>query len=454
MATAEILVKSETGALRAERGGALAGRVRVPGDKSISHRALILSALATGESHITGLLEGEDVLRTAAALKALGARIARDAHGPWRVAGNGVCGFAEPDRVLDLGNSGTGARLLMGAVAHNPILAFFSGDESLSRRPMGRVLKPLTEMGARAVARGGDKLPVALQGASLMPITYRLDVPSAQVKSAILLAGLGAPGMTTIIEPLRTRDHTERLLRHFGAAIEIDAINAHAAAISLTGCPEIAGTHITVPGDPSSAAFLTVATLIVPGSDVTIEGVCLNPLRTGLYTTLREMGAAITFANMHESGGEEIGDIRVKSSALTGIDVPPERAPSMIDEYPVLAVAAAAARGRTVMRGLSELRVKESDRLAAIARGLARAGVKVESLEDGVIVHGKGDGSAVPGGARIETAMDHRIAMAFLVMGLASAAPVAIDDARMIATSFPGFADTMRSLGARLIAAS
>lgn len=452
MVMAEPLAVTDPGALRAERGGALKGRIRVPGDKSISHRALILSALAVGESTITGLLEGDDVLRTATALKALGARIAREGSGLWRVVGNGICGFAEPERVLDLGNSGTGVRLLMGAVAHNPILAFFTGDESLARRPMGRVLKPLAEMGARAAARGGDRLPVALQGASLMPLTYRLDVPSAQVKSAILFAGLGAPGMTTIIEPQRTRDHSERLLRHFGAKVEIDAINERAAAVSLVGCPELAGTHIAVPGDPSSAAFAAVAALIVPGSEITLEGVCLNPLRLGLYTTLREMGAAITFENMRESGGEAVGDIRAKASTLAGTDVPPERAPSMIDEYPVLAVAAAAARGRTVMRGLSELRVKESDRLAAIVRGLSAAGVAVESLDDGLVVHGRGDGAAVPGGAQIKTEMDHRIAMAFLVMGLASAAPIVIDDAHMIATSFPGFADAMRSLGARLSA--
>jgi 3-phosphoshikimate 1-carboxyvinyltransferase len=342
----------------------------------------------------------------------------------------------------------------MGAVAHNPILAFFTGDASLVKRPMGRVLKPLSEMGARALARGGDKLPLALQGASLLPITYRLDVPSAQVKSAVLLAGLGTPGMTTVIEPQRTRDHTERLLRHFGAEIAVDRINDHAVAVSLAGCPELTGTTISVPGDPSSAAFAAVAALIVPGSEIVIEGVCLNPLRTGLYATLREMGGAVSFENVHEAGGEDVGDIRVSASALSGVDVPPERAPSMIDEYPVLAVAAAAARGRTVMRGLAELRVKESDRLAAIARGLSRAGVEFESLDDGLVIHGKGEGTAVPGGALIETQMDHRIAMAFLVLGLASAAPIAIDDASMIPTSFPGFAELMRGLGARLDGAS
>jgi 3-phosphoshikimate 1-carboxyvinyltransferase len=291
---------------------------------------------------------------------------------------------------------------------------------------------------------------LALQGAELLPISYRLDVPSAQVKSAVLLAALGAPGMTTVIEPVRTRDHTERLLRHFGAEISVDRINDHAAAVSLVGCPELKSATVAVPGDPSSAAFPAVAALIVPDSEIVIEGVCLNPLRTGLYATLREMGAAIAFENVREVGGEDVGNIRVSSSALSGVDVPPERAPSMIDEYPVLAVAAACARGRTVMRGLAELRLKESDRLSAIAQGLADAGVAIESLEDGLVIHGKGESAAVPGGARIQTHMDHRIAMAFLVLGLASAAPVAIDDARMIATSFPGFADVMGVLGARL----
>lgn len=447
---AELSTETRQRALQARRTGALKGRAHIPGDKSISHRALILSALAAGESAITGLLDGEDVLRTATALQALGARIRRAPTGEWHVVGSGVGGLAEPSAVLDLGNSGTGARLLMGAVAHNPILAFFTGDASLVKRPMGRVLKPLTEMGARALARSGDRLPLALQGAALLPITYRLDVASAQVKSAILFAGLGTPGMTTVIEPARTRDHTERLLRTFGAEIAVDHINDHAAAISLVGCPELTGKSINVPGDSSSAAFPAVAALIVPGSEITLEGVCLNPLRMGLYTTLREMGATINFENTRELGGEEVGDIRVSASALSGVDVPPERAPSMIDEYPLLAVAAAAARGRTVMRGLAELRVKESDRLAAIAHGLARAGVEFESVDDGLIIHGKGEGASVPGGALIETQMDHRIAMAFLVLGLASEAPIAIDDARMIATSFPGFVEFMRGLGAAL----
>jgi 3-phosphoshikimate 1-carboxyvinyltransferase len=447
---AESLADTQQRIIRARRGGALKGRVRVPGDKSISHRALILSALAVGESVIMGLLEGDDVLRTASALSALGASVAHAGAGVWHVAGLGVGGLAEPQSVLDLGNSGTGARLLMGAVAHNPILAFFTGDASLVKRPMARVLKPLTEMGARALARGGERLPLALQGAELLPISYRLDVPSAQVKSAVLLAGLGAPGMTTVIEPVRTRDHTERLLRHFGAEISVDLINDHAAAVSLVGCPELKSATVAVPGDPSSAAFPAVAALIVPDSEIVIEGVCLNPLRTGLYATLREMGAAIAFENVREIGGEDVGNIRVSSSALSGVDVPPERAPSMIDEYPVLAVAAACARGRTVMRGLAELRLKESDRLSAIAQGLADAGIAVESLEDGLVIHGKGESAAVPGGACIQTHMDHRIAMAFLVLGLVSAAPVAIDDARMIATSFPGFADVMGELGAQL----
>src|SRR5579875_1078978 len=405
----------------------LAGRLRVPGDKSISHRALMLAALAVGRTEITGLLEGEDVLATARALVALGAAVTRLGAGRWNVDGVGIGGLAEPEQVLDLGNSGTSARLLLGILATHPLLAFLSGDASLRRRPMGRVIAPLSQMGARFLARSGERLPLAVAGAAEpLPITYALPVPSAQVKSAVLLAGLNAPGETTVIEPQPTRDHTERMLRHFGAAVRIEADEGGAKRITVTGFPELVPAPITVPGDPSSAAFPAVAALIVPGSEVVIEGVGVNPTRTGLFDSLREMGAG----------------------ALSGAEIPAERAPRMIDEYPILAVAAACARGRTLMRGLAELRVKESDRLAAIADGLARCGVRVAVTGDDLIVDG--DGRPPAGGARIATALDHRIAMAFLVLGLATREPVAIDDAAPIATSFPGFVALMEGLGARI----
>jgi 3-phosphoshikimate 1-carboxyvinyltransferase len=428
----------------------LRGESRVPGDKSISHRALILGGIALGETRIGGLLEGDDVLRTASAMRALGASVTRDGAGAWRVSGAGAGGLTEPQDVLDLGNSGTGARLLMGAVAPQRIVAVFTGDASLRRRPMGRVLTPLTEMGVRAVSRAGERLPLVLTGGDLVPITYRSPVPSAQVKSAILLAGLGTPGRTTVLEAERTRDHTERMLAHFGATVHVEEAGKGLHAASVTGMPELRGRDLTVPGDPSSAAFPAVAALLTPGSAVTLTGIGLNPLRTGLYETLREMGASLSILNPREEGGEPVGDLRLTASALKGVEVPPERAPSMIDEYPILAVAAACAEGRTVMRGLAELRVKESDRLAAIAAGLAACGVTATIEGDSLIVEGRGEGAKVPGGARVVTEMDHRIAMSFLVLGLVSAAPVEIDDARMIETSFPDFVALMRGLGANI----
>jgi len=426
----------------------LAGRCRVPGDKSISHRALILGALAVGRTRVTGLLEGDDVLRTAQALCALGARVERGEDGVWTVKGVGVGGLSEPDDMLDLGNSGTGARLLMGAVASHPFTSFFTGDASLRRRPMGRVAKPLGEIGARFIARDGGRLPLAVIGAeSPLPITYRLPVPSAQVKSAVLLAGLNAPGETVVEEPLATRDHSERLLRHFGASVLVEMLNDGGRRIRLEGQPELLGADLVVPGDPSAAAFLAVAALIVPGSEIVIEGVGLNPLRAGLYTTLREMGADIAYENERVEGGEPVADLVVRASRLKGVAVPAERAPSMIDEYPILAVAAAFAQGQTVMHGLAELRVKESDRLAAIAQGLASCGASVTVAGDTLAVAGKGQPA---GGGQIATRLDHRIAMAFLVLGMAAEKPVRIDDGTTIATSFPGFAALLNGLGAAI----
>ena len=441
--------RSPTPLIAARPAMPLAGRLRVPGDKSISHRALMLAALAVGRTEITGLLEGEDVLATARALAALGAAVTRLGAGRWNVDGVGIGGLAEPEQVLDLGNSGTSARLLLGILATHPLVAFVSGDASLRRRPMGRVIAPLSQMGARFLARSGERLPLAVAGAAEpLPITYALPVPSAQVKSAVLLAGLNAPGETAVIEPQPTRDHTERMLRHFGAAVRIEAEEGGAKRITVTGFPELVPAPITVPGDPSSAAFPAVAALIVPGSEVVIEGVGVNPTRTGLFDSLREMGADIALLNEREEGGEPVADLRVRAGPLNGAEIPAERAPRMIDEYPILAVAAACARGRTLMRGLAELRVKESDRLAAIADGLARCGVRVAVAGEDLIVDG--DGRPPVGGARIATALDHRIAMAFLVLGLATREPVAIDDAAPIATSFPGFVALMEGLGARI----
>ncbi len=425
----------------------LRGTIRVPGDKSISHRALILGGLATGETTVSGLLEGHDVLATARAMGRFGARVERDDKDLWRISGVGVGGLAEPEDVIDMGNSGTAVRLLMGLAATHPIMTVFTGDDSLRRRPMGRVVRPLGLMGADIQMRGGSRLPAVITGtAEALPISYELPVASAQVKSAILLAGLNAAGRTTVIEPAPTRDHTERMLAHFGATVDIGEADGK-RTVSVTGYPELHGQAMSVPGDPSSAAFLAVAALITPDSELTIEGVGLNPLRTGLYETLGEMGADLTITNARDEAGEPVGDLIVRSSALKGVDVPPERAPSMIDEYPILAVAAAAAQGRTRMTGLAELRVKESDRLAAMARGLDACGVKVEELEDGLIVSG---GKRVRGGATVTTHLDHRIAMSFLVLGLAAAEAIAIDDDVMIDTSFPGFAGLLNGLGAGL----
>jgi 3-phosphoshikimate 1-carboxyvinyltransferase len=433
--------------LTARRSARLAGRLRVPGDKSISHRALIFGALTVGETRISGLLEGEDVINTGRAMRALGAGVERTGEGEWRVQGVGVGGFGAPERPLDFGNSGTGCRLIMGAVAGCPITATFDGDASLRKRPMQRILDPVTRMGARLMRAGdGGRLPITLAGAhDPIPVVYRTPVASAQIKSAVLLAGLAAPGHTVVIESEASRDHTERLLAHFGAEVLIESDGPQGRRITLQGQPELTPTPVMVPADPSSAAFPMVAALIVPGSQVILEDVMTNPLRTGLITTLREMGADIEALDTRSDGGEEITDFRVRASQLRPVDVPPARAPAMIDEYPVLAVAASFAEGTTVMRGLKELRVKESDRLAAVAAGLRVNGVEVEIEGDDLIVHGKGRPA---GGGTVATHMDHRIAMAFLVMGLASEKPVAVDDMSFIATSFPAFVATMRELGA------
>lgn len=430
--------------LSALKSGPLSGRFRVPGDKSISHRALMLGALATGTTRIRGLLESEDVLNTAQAVTALGAPAGKTGD-VWEVRGRGTGGLAQPAGPLDFGNAGTGSRLMMGVVAPHDIAVTMIGDASLSKRPMGRILGPLKQMGVE-VDEDRDRLPLTVRGSSrLVPIVYELPVPSAQVKSAVLLAGLGTAGETTVIEREPTRDHTERMLRHFGAEVTCVA-DGETTRITVKGQPELVGRDVTVPADPSSAAFLIAAALIVPGSDVTIEGVLINPTRTGLYTTLKEMGADITFLDEREEGGEPVADIRARHSSLTGVDVPAARAPSMIDEYPMLAVVAAFANGVTRMNGLAELKVKESDRLAATADGLAANGVRAEAAGDTLTVHGTG---AVPGGGTVATHLDHRIAMAFLVMGLASEQPVKVDDTAMIATSFPEFRTLMERLGAR-----
>jgi 3-phosphoshikimate 1-carboxyvinyltransferase len=424
----------------------LAGTIRVPGDKSISHRSLMLGALAVGRTEITGLLEGEDVLCTAAAMRALGAGVERLADGRWLVDGVGIGGLAEPSDIIDLGNSATAARLLLGLLGTHPITCFVTGDASLRGRPMRRVTEPVSRFGAQFTTREGGLLPLAVTGApNPVPIEYVLPVPSAQVKSAVLLAGLNTPGETTVVEKEATRDHTERMLGHFGASVRVEPIEG-GRRITVVGQPELIAAPIAVPADISSAAFALVAGLIVPGSEVTVEGVGLNPSRTGLLASLTEMGADIAYLNERVEGGEPVADLRVRASALRGADIPPERAPSMIDEYPVLAVAASFAKGRTIMRGLAELRVKESDRLAGTATGLAACGVKVSVGGDDLIVDGAGAPPA--GGATIQTRLDHRIAMAFAVMGLASKAPVKLDDARTIATSFPGFVPLMNRLGA------
>ena len=434
-------------AMTARPGHPLKGVVRAPGDKSVSHRAMILGALAEGVTTVGGLLEGDDVLRTAGAMRAFGASVERTGVGGWRIEGRG--GFSQPDEIIDCGNAGTGVRLIMGAAAGFAITATFTGDASLRKRPMGRVLDPLGQMGATWTCEEGGRLPLTLHGGQLKAIRYRLPVASAQVKSAVLLAGLNAAGETEIIEPEATRDHTERMLRAFGATIEVTD-EPDARHIRLMGGQTLRGTHVDVPGDPSSAAFPLVAGLITPGSEVTALGVLMNPLRIGLFDTLMEMGAELEIANHRTSGGESVADVTARYSALRGVTVPPERAPSMIDEYPILAVAAAFAEGETVMRGVGEMRVKESDRIALMARGLEACGVDVEEEPEGFIV--RGTGRAPRGDAFIETSGDHRIAMSHLVLGLAAEQAVKVDEPGMIATSFPGFGALMAGLGADISA--
>ncbi|NIZ10270.1 3-phosphoshikimate 1-carboxyvinyltransferase [Pseudooceanicola sp. HF7] len=434
--------------MSARAAGPLTGEAHVPGDKSISHRALILGAMAVGETKITGLLEGEDVLDTAKAMRAFGAEVTRHEDGSWSVHGVGTGGFAEPDQVIDCGNSGTGVRLIMGAMATCPISVTFTGDASLNKRPMARVTDPLALFGTQAVGRSGGRLPMTIVGArDAVPVRYVVPVPSAQVKSAVLLAGLNAPGQTVVIEKEATRDHTERMLAGFGAEISTE-VTEEGRVITLTGQPELTPQTITVPRDPSSAAFPVCAALLVPGSDVLVPNIGLNPTRAGLFYTLQEMGADLTFENMREEGGEPVADLRAKYSPdMKGITVPAERAASMIDEYPVLSVVAANATGRTEMLGVKELRVKESDRIEAMATGLLANGVAVEAGEDWWTVEGAGPGS-VAGGATVESHLDHRIAMSFLVLSMSAQEPVIVDDAAPIATSFPIFTDLMTALGA------
>ena len=430
--------------------GPLTGVAEVPGDKSISHRSLILGALAVGETKITGLLEGEDVLDTAKAMAAFGAEVVRHGPGAWSVHGVGVGGFAEPADVLDHGNSGTGVRLVMGAMATCPITATFTGDASLRSRPMARITDPLALFGARAVGRSGGRLPLTLVGAAdPVPVRYVLPVPSAQVKSAVLLAGLNAPGRTVVVEAEATRDHTERMLAGFGAEI-VTEVTEEGRVITLTGQPELRAQVIDVPRDPSSAAFPVCAALIVEGSDVLVPNIGLNPTRAGLYETLREMGADLTYENLREVGGEPVADLRARYSPdMRGIEVPAERAASMIDEYPVLSVVACFATGITHMPGVKELRVKESDRIDAMAMGLRAGGATVEETEDSMTVHGLGP-KGLAGGFTALTHLDHRIAMSFLVAGMGAQAPVSVDDASPIATSFPIFEPLMAGLGAAL----
>ncbi|MFD1912833.1 3-phosphoshikimate 1-carboxyvinyltransferase [Halodurantibacterium flavum] len=435
--------------MTARKSGPLRGTAEVPGDKSISHRALILGALSVGETRVTGLLEGQDVLDTAKAMRTFGAEVVRRGVGEWSVHGVGVGGFAEPGQVIDCGNSGTGVRLIMGAMATTPITATFTGDASLNKRPMGRVTDPLSLFGARAFGRAGGRLPMTVVGAAApVPVRYATPVPSAQVKSAVLLAGLNAPGQTVVIEKEPTRDHTERMLAGFGAQVTTEVTPA-GRVITLTGQPELRPQAVAVPRDPSSAAFPVCAALMVEGSEVFVPGVSQNPTRNGLFLTLVEMGADIAFENPREEGGEPVADLRVRFGPLQGIEVPEDRAASMIDEYPVLAALAATAEGTTVMRGVKELRVKESDRIDAMARGLEACGVRIEEDEDTLIVHGTGTGG-VPGGAVVQSHLDHRIAMSFLCLGLASRSPIGVDDGGPIATSFPVFEGLMQNLGAEI----
>ncbi|APZ55113.1 3-phosphoshikimate 1-carboxyvinyltransferase [Salipiger abyssi] len=433
----------------ARRSTGLHGEAHVPGDKSISHRSLILGAMAVGETRVTGLLEGQDVLDTAKAMRAFGAQVEKRGD-TWHVQGVGVGGFAEPGQVIDCGNSGTGVRLIMGAMATTPIAATFTGDASLNKRPMARVTDPLALFGARAYGRAGGRLPMTILGArDPLPVRYATPVPSAQVKSAVLLAGLAAPGETVVIEREATRDHSERMLAGFGARVTTEETD-EGRVITLTGQPELRPQDIVVPRDPSSAAFPVCAALICEGSDVLVPNIGLNPTRAGLFFTLREMGADLSFENEREEGGEPVADLRARFSPdLKGIEVPPERAASMIDEYPVLAVVAAFAEGKTHMPGVKELRVKESDRIDAMAVGLRANGVEVEEGEDWWTVHGRGHGN-VPGGAEARSHLDHRIAMSFLILGLATAEPVRVDDGGPIATSFPVFEPLMTALGAAI----
>ncbi|MGY6704731.1 3-phosphoshikimate 1-carboxyvinyltransferase [Roseinatronobacter sp.] len=435
--------------MTARKSAPLRGVAQIPGDKSISHRALILGALSVGETHVTGLLEGQDVLDTARAMRAFGAEIVQNAPGDWTVHGVGVGGFREPDGVIDCGNSGTGVRLIMGAMATTDITATFTGDASLNKRPMGRVTDPLALFGAQAVGRRGGRLPMTLIGAQdPVPVRYHVPMPSAQVKSAVLLAGLNAPGQTVVVESEPTRDHSERMLRGFGAEITVEDTD-EGRVITLTGQPELRGQNVAVPRDPSSAAFPVCAALMVQDSDILVPGVSQNPTRNGIFTTLQEMGADLVMENPRIEGGEPVADLRVRFSTLKGVDVPPERAASMIDEYPILSALAATAEGVTTMRGVKELRVKESDRLDAMARGLEACGVRVEESEDSLTVYGMGAGG-VPGGATVQTHLDHRIAMAFMCLGLATQKPVTIDDATPIATSFPAFEGLMTELGGQI----
>ena len=431
--------------------GPLAGMAEVPGDKSISHRSLILGAMCIGETTISGLLEGDDVLDTAKAMRAFGAEINNLGGGNWSVHGVGVGGFAEPDGVIDCGNSGTGVRLIMGSMATCPITATFTGDASLNGRPMARITDPLALFGAQSVGRKGGRLPMTIVGAvDPVPVRYIVPVPSAQVKSAVLLAGLNAPGKTVVIEAEATRDHTERMLAGFGAEITVEDTQ-EGRVITLTGQPELRAQHVEVPRDPSSAAFPVCAALVVPGSDVLVPGIGLNPTRAGLFTTLREMGADLTYENERIEGGEPVADLRAKfSPQMKGIDVPPTRAASMIDEYPVLSVIAAFAEGQTMMRGVKELRVKESDRIDAMAKGLRANGIEVDEGPDWWAVNGLGHGN-VPGGATCASQLDHRIAMSFMILGMASNAPVGVDDGSPITTSFPIFESLMEQLGAKVI---
>lgn len=432
----------------------LKGEAHVPGDKSISHRSLILGALSVGETRISGLLEGQDVLDTAAAMRAFGAEVTQHDNGDWSVHGVGVGGFAEPDQVIDCGNSGTGVRLIMGAMATSPITTTFTGDASLNSRPMARVTDPLALFGTQAHGRSEGRLPMTLIGAAdPIPVQYEVPVPSAQVKSAVLFAGLNAPGETVVIEREATRDHTERMFTGFGATISTE-VTPDGRVITLQGQPELTPQDITVPRDPSSAAFPVCAALITEGSDVLVPNIGLNPTRAGLFTTLRDMGADLTYENEREEGGEPVADLRARFSPdLQGIEVPPERAASMIDEYPVLSVVACFAAGKTMMAGVKELRVKESDRIDAMAKGLRAAGVTVDEGEDWWSVTGRGFGD-VPGGARVESRLDHRIAMSFLVMGMATEKPMTVDDAGPITTSFPIFEGLMQQLGAQIVRAN